>query len=136
MAPLVNKTFTVLAIAGVGVLAYAIYFDHRRRTDAKFRKQLRTSNFVSFGLFFLTTHSGREKKRLDKSAATSATPASASASATSSGDLPTKEILEAMARIKDDRVPTTPEEREKYFMLQVEKGEQLCAGGASAHFGL
>jgi import receptor subunit TOM20 len=37
-----------------------------------------------------------------------------------------------MARIKDDRVPTTPEEREKYFMSQVEKGEQLCAQGAYA----
>lgn len=35
-----------------------------------------------------------------------------------------------MTRIKDDRIPTTPEEREKYFMTQVEKGEQLCASGA------
>ncbi|KAI9448004.1 hypothetical protein H4582DRAFT_1897720 [Lactarius indigo] len=34
-----------------------------------------------------------------------------------------------MKSIKDDQVPTTPEEREKYFMAQVEKGEALCAQG-------
>jgi import receptor subunit TOM20 len=36
-----------------------------------------------------------------------------------------------MLLVKDDQVPTTPEEREKYFMSQVEKGEQLCARGRS-----
>src|SRR6266851_1033674 len=122
MAPLINKTLTVLAVAGVGVLAYAVYFDHRRRTDAKFRKQLRTSDFVSFSLIF-TTHSGRDKKKLDKSVAQVAT--STSASVAGSGDPPITEILEAMTRAKEDRVPATPEEREKYFMAQVEKGEQL-----------
>jgi len=80
----------------------------------------------------LTTHSGREKKKLGKSVAQEAT----SDSASGFGELPTKEILESMARVKDDQVPTSPEEREKYFMLQVEKGEQLCAGGAFAHLGL
>lgn len=83
-------------------------------------------------LFFLTTHSGREKKKLGKSVAQEAT----SDSASGFGELPTKEILESMARVKDDQVPTSPEEREKYFMLQVEKGERLCAGGAFAHLGL
>ena len=126
MAP-VNKTLTVLAVAGVGALAYAIYFDHRRRSDPKFRKQLRKSNFVFVGLLF-TFHPGREKKKLEKSAAQ--TDTSTSASGGDSGELPTAEILAAMARIKDDQVPTTPEEREKYFMAQVEKGEQLCAIGA------
>jgi import receptor subunit TOM20 len=134
MAPLINKTLAVLAVTGVGVLAYAIYFDRRRRTDSKFRKQLRTSNFVTLRLFFLTTRSGREKKRLDKSVAQEVT--ADSASAVGFGELPTKEILEEMARVKDDQVPTSPEEREKYFMLQVEKGEQLCAGGAFAYLGL
>ena len=128
MAPSINKTFTVLAVAGVGVLAYAVYFDHRRRTDANFRKQLRTSDFVSFSLIF-TTHSGRDKKKLDKSVAQAATSTSASVAA--SGDPPITEILEAMSRAKEDQVPATPEEREKYFMAQVEKGEQLCARGAS-----
>ena len=130
MAPVINKTLTALAVAGVGALAYAVYFDHRRRTDSKFRKQLRTSNFVFAGLLF-TFHPGREKKKLEKSAAQ--TDTSTSASGTDSGELPTAEILAAMARIKDDQIPTTPEEREKYFMAQVEKGEQLCAIGACTH---
>ncbi|KAI9429627.1 hypothetical protein F5148DRAFT_1372359 [Russula earlei] len=106
------KHLTALAVVGIGFLAYVVYFDHRRRTDAKFRKRLR-----------------REKKKVDKSVAEATT--STSGPGTISGDafLPTTEILAAMARIKDDRVPTTPEEREKYFMLQVEKGEQLCAQG-------
>jgi len=111
MAPTINRTL-VLGVAGVGVLAYAIYFDHRRRTDAKFRKRLR-----------------REKKKVDKSVAQEATSTSASGAASGDVALPTAEIIAAMARIKDDQVPTTPSERESYFMLQVEKGELLCAQG-------
>lgn len=38
---------TALTVAGVtlatGVLAYAVYFDYKRRTDTEFRRQLRQS---------------------------------------------------------------------------------------------
>jgi hypothetical protein len=44
MAPVVNKTLAALAVVGIGVLGYAIYFDHRRRTDVEFRKRLRRLN--------------------------------------------------------------------------------------------
>lgn len=41
------RTSTFLTIAGVtvlgGFLAYALYFDHKRRNDADFRKKLRKS---------------------------------------------------------------------------------------------
>ncbi|KAH9977752.1 hypothetical protein BGW80DRAFT_1284013 [Lactifluus volemus] len=108
MAPVSNTTLAVLAVSGLGALAYAIYFDHKRRTDAQFRKRLR-----------------REKKKVDKSVAQTAesnpTPDNAS--------IPTEDIIAAMKSVKDDQVPTTPEEREKYFMSHVEKGEQLCAKG-------
>ena len=129
MAPVINKTLAVLAVSGIGVLAYAIYFDHRRRTDANFRKRLRMWNLRVPQCILFTVSSGREKKKIDKSAAQEQ-----EASASASGDvpLPTAEILAAMARVKDDQVPTIPEEREKYFMSQVEKGEQLCAKGGSA----
>jgi hypothetical protein len=132
MAPVVNKTLAVLAAAGIGVVTYAIYFDHKRRTDANFRKRLRMLNLCILPYVLLTATSGREKKKLDKSAAQEA------ASSAPAGDapLPTEEILAAMARVKDDQVPTTPEEREKYFMSQVEKGEQLCARGRSTLLGL
>lgn len=113
MAPATSgRTLTVLAAAGVGALAYAVYFDYKRRTDAEFRKRLR-----------------KEKKKLDKSVAEEATSAPASGNPLGDASVPTAEIIAAMKSIKDDQVPTTPEEREKYFMAQVEKGETLCAQG-------
>jgi len=132
MVPVGNKSLAVLAAAGIGVVTYAIYFDYKRRTDANFRKQLRMLNLCILHNVILTALSGREKKKLDKSTAQEA------ASSTAAGDapLPNEEILAAMARVKDDQVPTSPEEREKYFMSQVEKGEQLCARGRSTFLGL
>lgn len=42
------KTSTAVTVAGVtiatGALAYAIYFDYKRRTDTTFRKKLRESH--------------------------------------------------------------------------------------------
>jgi mitochondrial import receptor subunit TOM20 len=126
MAPVVNKTLAVLAAAGIIAVTYAIYFDHKRRTDADFRKRLRMLNFCILQYVLFTASSGREKKKLNKSTTTQEAASSATA-----GDapLPTEEIHAAMDLVKDDHVPTTPEEREKYFMSQVEKGEQLCARG-------
>jgi len=64
MAPVINKTLTALAVAGVGALAYAVYFDHRRRSDPKFRKQLRTSHFVfCWSTFHIPSRTGKEKAR-------------------------------------------------------------------------
>jgi import receptor subunit TOM20 len=88
-----------LAVAGIGALAYAAYFDHKRRTDAGFRKRLR-----------------KEKKKLDKSVAQEATSTEAPGSALDDVTVPTAEILAAMKSVQDDQVPTTPEEREKYFI--------------------
>ena len=131
MAPVVNRTLAVLAAAGVCVVAYAFYFDHKRRTDANFRKRLRMLKLSILHYVLFTASSGREKKKIDKSSAQDA----ASSAAAGDAPLPTEEILVAMARVKDDQVPTTPEEREKYFMSQVEKGEQLCARGRSTLLG-
>jgi MAS20 protein import receptor len=52
MVPVSNKTLAALAVAGLGVLAYAIYFDHKRRTDAQFRKRLRVLTFTSPSAYF------------------------------------------------------------------------------------
>jgi import receptor subunit TOM20 len=127
MAPVVNKTLAALVAAGIVVVTYAIYFDHKRRTDANFRKRLRMPNFCILQYVLFTTSSGREKKKIHKSTA------QASSSAAGDAPLPTEEIHAAMVLVKDDQVPTTPEEREKYFMSQVEKGEQLCTRGRSTH---
>lgn len=46
------KTASILTIAGVtlvtGAVAYAVYFDTKRRTDAAFRKKLRASSYISY----------------------------------------------------------------------------------------
>lgn len=96
---------TVAGIAVGGLVAYAVYFDYKRRTDANFRKQLR-----------------KDKKRVAKS------QASSEASASSSG-VDVNELKHALETVKQEEVPTTPEEKEKYFMAQVGMGEQLCAKG-------
>lgn len=45
------KTSTAVTVAGVtvatGALAYAMYFDYKRRTDTTFRKKLRESHPAS-----------------------------------------------------------------------------------------
>lgn len=130
MAPATSsRTLTVLAVAGIGALAYAAYFDHKRRTNAEFRKRLRTSDFVAFTTSYLRLRLGKEKKKLDKSVAQESASAPASANALGDVSVPTDEIIAAMKSVKDDQVPTTPAEREKYFMAQVEQGEALCAKG-------
>lgn len=49
-----NRSSTILTITGFtflsGVVAYAVYFDYKRRNDAAFRKKLRTFNacLISF----------------------------------------------------------------------------------------
>lgn len=45
-----SRTSTVLTAAAVtvlgGLVAYAVYFDYRRRNDTDFRKKLRTSSIA------------------------------------------------------------------------------------------
>ncbi|KAG6841833.1 hypothetical protein C0991_006240 [Blastosporella zonata] len=107
----------ILAITGVtiigGAIAYAAYFDHKRRNDADFRKKLR-----------------KEKKRVDKSVAQSK---ASSASLSASGDVSTAAMQEALEQIRKEEPPLLPEEREAYFMHQVGMGEQLSVQGPEVH---
>ncbi|KAJ6515399.1 hypothetical protein C8R45DRAFT_956386 [Mycena sanguinolenta] len=108
-----SRTNTVLTIAGIslcGIVAYAVYFDYKRRTDAEFRKRIR-----------------KENKRVHKSVAQSK-EALAAANAVSEEDL-----RDALKQIKSEPVPTTQAERENYFMSQVAMGEQLAARGEPFH---
>ncbi|KAK0491362.1 hypothetical protein IW261DRAFT_1324136 [Armillaria novae-zelandiae] len=98
-----TTTAVVAGAAVAGLVAYAVYFDYKRRNDAEFRKKLR-----------------KEKKRVDKSIASS----SAAPSAVSVDSL-----REALERVKKEEVPITPAERENYFMSQVAMGEQLALQG-------
>ncbi|KAH0542021.1 hypothetical protein FGG08_003570 [Glutinoglossum americanum] len=84
-------------------LAYAVYFDHRRRNDPNFRKALR-----------------REHRRQAKVA---------KEEAEAQGIQQREAIKAAMAEAREEGFPTDAEEREAYFMNEVGKGEQLCQEG-------
>ncbi|KAJ7228212.1 hypothetical protein GGX14DRAFT_412337 [Mycena pura] len=108
-----SRTGTILTIAGVsvcGLIAYAVYFDFKRRTDSNFRKKLR-----------------EQKKRVDKSLAQSK-----EASATSNV-VSDDELRDALKQIESEPKPPTQERREHYFMSQVAMGEQLVARGETFH---
>ncbi|KAF7352377.1 SET domain-containing protein [Mycena venus] len=108
-----SRTNTVLTIAGIslcGIIAYAVYFDYRRRTDPEFRKKIR-----------------KEKKRVDKSLAQSR---EALAAAT---EVSEAELREALKMIKTEPRPASQSDRENYFMSQVAMGEQLAARGEPFH---
>lgn len=84
-------------------LAYAVYFDHRRRTDPGFRKQLK-----------------RESKR-------QARAAREEAEAQTSKQRQALKI--AVEEAKEEGFPTDVEEKEAYFMNEVARGEQLSQDG-------
>ncbi|THH15205.1 hypothetical protein EW146_g5224 [Bondarzewia mesenterica] len=103
-----NRTATVLTVAGVSLLAYAVYFDYKRRNDVAFRKKLR-----------------KDKKKVDKTVAQSTDVPNASPSHI--GPVGEAELRAALEKVQKDQEPATPEEKEAYFMTQVNLGEQLCA---------
>ncbi|KAF5393185.1 hypothetical protein D9757_001191 [Collybiopsis confluens] len=105
-----SRTTSLLAIAGIttlGVVAYAVYFDHKRRNDVDFRKKLK-----------------KDKKRVDKSIASSKASLPPEPGAASDD-----ELREALEQVKAEAVPASPDQKEAYFMTQVASGEQLAAQG-------
>ena len=84
-------------------LAYAVYFDHKRRTDPGFRKALK-----------------RESKREARAA---------KEAAEAQGAQQRQAIRNALDRAKDEGFPTEIEDKETYFMHEVGRGESLCHDG-------
>ena len=104
---------TIAAIAGgtllTGLLAYVVYFDHRRRTDPEFRKALK-----------------RESKKQAKAAKQEAEAGQAQQR---------EKIREAVNRANEEDFPKDPEEVEGYFMQEVAQGEQMCQDGEWSFIG-
>ncbi|KAH9844112.1 MAS20-domain-containing protein [Rhodofomes roseus] len=104
-----SRVSTVLTVAGVtalgGLVAYAVYFDYRRRTDGDFRKRLR-----------------KDKKKVKNATQSQAGEASASG-------VGPEELRAALDKVRDEELPPDPEAKEQYFMTHVGMGEQLCAQG-------
>jgi import receptor subunit TOM20 len=101
------KPSTIAAI-GVGTfvtgfLAYAVYFDHKRRNDPDFRKQLK-----------------RESKRTQKAA---------KEQEEAQGQEQKKAIREAVERANEEGFPKDQEEVESYFMQEVAQGEGMVQKG-------
>jgi len=101
-----TSTIVVATVGTVAtcILGYAVYFDHRRRTDPNFRKQLK-----------------RESKR-------QARAAKEQAEAHTSKQR--EAIKAAVDEAKEDGFPTDVEEREAYFMSEVARGEGLSQEGS------
>lgn len=87
------------------MLGYAIYFDHKRRTDAEFRKTLKKESRK-------IEKAAKEEKELE-------------------GKKRRTEIRAAVDRVNAEGVPKDPEEVEGYFMEEVAEGERLCQDGES-----
>lgn len=108
MAAEVRASTILVATAGAlatGFLAYAVYFDHRRRTDAEFRKALK-----------------RDNKRQAKAA-------KEEENAKKEGDIKRIKALLEKANAEGFPDPSSPEEVEKYFMDEVADGERMCQDG-------
>ncbi len=88
------------------LLAYAVYFDYKRRNDPQFRKQLK-----------------KESKRQARAAKEEAEAHTARQR---------EAIRAAVEEAKEEGFPTDVEEREAYFMQEVARGEGLSGEGMSA----
>ncbi|KAL8732504.1 MAG: hypothetical protein Q9166_002718 [cf. Caloplaca sp. 2 TL-2023] len=103
MSSSVRPTTIALATLGAlttGFLAYAVYFDHKRRTDPEFRKNLK-----------------RESRRIAKAA---------KEEAEAQGEKQKRAVRQAVTDAQEEGFPTNVEEKESYFMNEVGHGEVLC----------
>ncbi|KAK0722080.1 mitochondrial outer membrane translocase complex, subunit Tom20 domain-containing protein [Lasiosphaeria miniovina] len=89
------------AALATGVLAYAVWFDYRRRTQTEFRRELRRNE--------------RRQHRLEKGQAQANAEAQKQA------------IKRAVDEAKEEGFPSSSEEKEQYFLEQVQTGEVLGA---------
>jgi len=101
------QTSTIVAASvgtlATGFIAYAVYFDHKRRTDPNFRKSLKKE--------------AKRQARAAKEEAEAHTVRQRQA------------IRAAVAEAKEEGFPSDVEEREAYFMQEVARGEGLSGEG-------
>lgn len=97
-----NKALTFTAVAGTALVAYAVYFDYKRRSSPDFRKSLKKKS-VKQQKQAAKEHEDSKKSKLDT-------------------------IKKALAAdLEANPVPTELSEKENFFMQQVALGEQLAA---------
>lgn len=96
-------TYTGFLLTLGMIIAYAVYFDHKRQTDPEFRKTLKKNN--------------RRMARAVKE------------EVEAQGAAQREAITKAVQQAKDEGFPSDLEEKEAYFMGQVARGESLCSEG-------
>lgn len=103
------KTSTIVAASigtvVTGCLAYAVYFDYKRRNDVGFRKALK-----------------RESRRQAKAAKEEADGAK---------DREREEIKAMVDEANEEGFPEGADEKEAFFMEEVGAGERLCQTSTS-----
>lgn len=113
-----SSTSRTIIFAGIvtsltAFVGYALYFDYKRRNDVEFRKTLR-----------------KQQKKISKSMASKKT--------TDKIEISQVQLLQEVRTIKKEVFPTSAEEREKYFSLQVNQAEIMQHQGeelaAALHF--
>ncbi|TKA76961.1 hypothetical protein B0A55_04903 [Friedmanniomyces simplex] len=102
-------SYTTLAVAtttlvATGCIAYALYFDHRRRTDASFRRSLK-----------------KEHKKIHRTL---------EEEAKASQNAQKEKIKRVVEEANEEGFPKDPEETEGYFMQEVARGEGMCTDGS------
>lgn len=91
--------YATVGTVATGALAYAVYFDYKRRHDVEFRKSLK-----------------KEAKRQAKAA---------KVEQEQQGKRRRQEVRELVDESNEDGYPVGAEDKEAYFMTQVSEGEQL-----------
>lgn len=103
----VQTSTIVLATLGTlttAALAYAVYFDYRRRSDPGFRRSLK-----------------KQQKQVHKAAKEEAVAAEKGQK---------EAIRAAVDEANEEGFPKDPEKTEEYFMTEVARGEQMCQDGS------
>ncbi|KIW60556.1 hypothetical protein PV05_00763 [Exophiala xenobiotica] len=102
------KTSTIVSLSVgtvvTGLLAYAVYFDYKRRNDPDFRKALKKES--------------RRQARIAKE------------EAEVQGKRQKEEIKQAVQEAIEEGFPTDVEEKEAFFMQQIAQGEALAGDGS------
>ncbi|KXT01802.1 hypothetical protein AC578_2021 [Pseudocercospora eumusae] len=107
--PSSGPSITTIAVAAAGLvtagaLVYAVYFDHRRRSDPEFRKYLK-----------------KQHKKVHKS----------NVEASKAAENAQKQKIRAVVdEANEHGFPRDPEDVEAYFMQEVARGESMCTDGS------
>ncbi|KAG0782890.1 hypothetical protein G6F16_008923 [Rhizopus arrhizus] len=98
-----TAAFIGVGVAATACLGYMLYFDYQRRNNPVLKKKIK-----------------KEKKKAEKEVK----------KAQEKVKLNTIQIIESVIEAaSEETLPSTPEEKEKYFMQQVALGEGLCNQG-------